>query len=177
MTASTSTQQTGWLFPLVKDLVDQIFVGESRRLSATVTGLIAENHKLGGAGDWFQYQGRLFRNDEITHHVAGQQGRLHTSLFASVDEHMKDLNQIELDKRWVHQALVILLRDCSSLQDIVDALPNSLHSALAACREGAKTLKRSREEAWSLQDNPRALSQYNKLRDKMEFYNIARLVY
>ena len=170
-------QDAGWLFPLVNDLIAQIFIGESRRLSRTEVGLIEENHRLGGSADWFQYQGRIIRKPEITHRIKGQTPRLHTTLFAAAEEHVQDLSQIDNEKSWVRQALVLLLRDCSSLQDIVDALPNSLHASLGAVREGAKHLKRSREEAWSLQGNPRALAQYNKLREKMEFYNISCLVY
>ena len=177
MTASPSNRDTGWLFPLVTDLVNQIFAGETRRLAQLQKALVAENHKLGGPASWFQYQGRLFCSGENVAAIKGQQGRLDASLFLAADELAQDMSQIESDRRWVQQALVLLLRDCSSLQDIVDALPNSIHGALTACREGAKGLTRTRDEAWSLQDNPRALSQYNKLKDKMEFYNIARLVY
>ena len=172
-----SNAQTGWLFPLVTDMINQIFVGEARRLSRLEASLVEENSRLGSQADWFQFQGRVYSKGPATHRIAGQSPRLDPKLYAAASEHAKDLAQIETDKRWVQQALVLLLRDCTSLQDLVDALPNSLHATLAAVREGAKGLKRSREEAWSLRDNPRAMAQYEKLREKMEFYNISNLVY
>lgn len=174
---SSSTAQSGWLFPLVNDLVEQIFIGEKKRLSRVEIALIDENHRLGGPADWFQYQNKVIHKPETKCVIKGQVNRLHASLYPAMGEHSKDLNQVELDKNWVRQALVLLLRDCTSLQDLVDALPNSLHATLAAVRPGAKHLKRIREETWSIQDNPRALAQYNKLREKMEFYNITALVY
>ena len=175
--SSTSTEQTGWLLPLVNDLVAQIFIGEQSRLGRTEVGLVNENHKLGGPADSFQYQGHLIRKPETTAVIAGQHSKLHPTLYAAAEKHIKDLTQIELDKRWVAQALVLLLRSCSSIQDIFDALPNSLHQTLVAVRPNAKGLERTRQDAWTIQDNPRALAQYSKLREKMEFYNISRLVY
>lgn len=175
--STPSNAQTGWLFPLVTDMINQIFVGETKRLSRVETALVEENHRLGGPTDWFQFQGRVYSKGKTTHRIAGQAPQLDPTLYLAATEHSKDLAQIEIDKRWVQQALVLLLRDCSSLQDLVDALPNSLHATLAAVREGARGLTRTREEAWSIKDNPRALSQYEKLREKMEYYNISVLVY
>lgn len=173
----STPEQAGWLFPLVNDLVNQVFIGEKKRLSRVEHSLVDENHKLGGSADWFQYQGRVIHKGETKCVIANQTNRLHASLFPAMTLHFKDLTQVEQDKSFVRQALVLLLRDCLSLQDIVDALPNSLHPTLAAVRPGAKGIQRSREETWSIRNNPRALNQYNKLREKMEFYNITALVY
>lgn len=173
----SNSQQAGWLFPLVNDLVTAIFIGEARRISRIEHDLINENHKLGGSSDWFQYQGTVIHKAETKCVVQNQTNRLHTSLFPAMALHFKELNQIKLDKAWVRQALVLLLRNCNSIQDIVDALPNSLHPTLVTVRPASKGFQRIKEETWSIKDNPRALSQYNKLREKMEFYNITTLVY
>jgi hypothetical protein len=54
-----------------------------------------------------------------------------------------------------------------------DALPNALKEFIP----GAQRLERTRPEAFTLQDNPRAYSQYMKLREKIEFYIATRLLY
>jgi len=80
---------------------------------------------------------------------------------------------MQADKERIRQALTLVLRDCRSFQDMRDALPNALKDFIP----GSNRLERTRPEAYTLEDNPRAHAQYMKLREKIEFYIAARLLY
>lgn len=166
-----------WLATLVQTLTKEIFKAEDRRLQKEALGFVTKNAKLGGPRDGFFFQGVLFSDLDPRVRAKGDKGNLHASLVPSIETHSLDRKTIEFDKMRVSQALTVILRDCRTPQDVFDAVPNALHETLRQVMPGSAQLTRTRQEAWTVLDNPRAFQQYQKLRDKLEFYNIAKLLY
>ena len=98
---------------------------------------------------------------------------LHPSLVPSMERHTKDKKEVEFDRLRVKQALALLLKDVRTAQDLRDALPNQLTEMI----DQIKGMERSRPEGFTLMTDPRKIKQYQKLREKIEFYTAARLLY
>ena len=98
---------------------------------------------------------------------------LHQSLVPEMRAILEERQTLERERLQVGQAFTLVLRGCHSFQDIRDALPNGMHELI----EGCKMLPRTREEGFTLADNERAQRQYQKLRDKVEFYMASKLLY
>lgn len=88
-------------------------------------------------------------------------------------QHTKDKKEVEFDRLRVKQALALLLKDVRTAQDLRDALPNQLAEMI----DQIKGMERSRPEGFTLMTDPRKIKQYQKLREKIEFYTAARLLY
>ena len=99
--------------------------------------------------------------------------RLHSELADEMNDLLEERKTISFDKDRVRQALFLVLRDCVSWQDIRDALPNGLKALIPECAN----LERTRKEAFTIDGNARAHSQYMHLRDKIEFYTVSQLLY
>ena len=90
-----------------------------------------------------------------------------------MEAHAKDKAEVEFDRLRVKQALSLLLKDVRTAQDLRDALPNQLVEMI----DQIKDMKRSRPEGFTLMTDSRKIKQYQKLREKIEFYTAARLIY
>lgn len=160
---------------IVDHLTKAIFSSEVARLTKREMELVRENARLPkSAPDGFFYRGQLYSDLDPKLRAKGTRGNLHPSLHPQMDAHLKDKGVVDFDRQRVKQALAIILRDCKTHQDFRDALPNSLKDFMG--RE-VGSLPRTRPEAYTVQENPRAYRQYMQLREKLEFYNVAKLLY
>lgn len=162
-----------WHYDIITGLTEYIFAAEKKRLLRREVELVEENKKLSGPMDGFFYKGVLYSDLDHSIRARGKKGNLHPSLYEAVEAHYKDERETAFDKDRVRQALALLLKECRSLQDIRDALPNSLQDVIPGVREKQRT----RPEAYTVVNNPRHYKQYLKLREKIEFYNAAKLLY
>ncbi len=163
---------------LIKAITADIFKPEDRRLTRSMLDLAIEGCAYDSRLDGFYFQGQLFSKLEFNARSPGVYGNPHVAMVPALQKFMTDYRNTQSEKIRVSQALTIILRNCRSDQDIFDALPDLLHQAfLDNSGAGAEKMTRCREEAWTVQDNPRALAQYHKLRDLVQFYNITKLLY
>jgi hypothetical protein len=162
---------------LVNALTEEIFASEYRRLQKRSIMLVKENTQLGGKPDGFFYRSKLFSDLDPRLRFKGDKGNPHKSLIPALENYLADQASVDFDKIRVHQALVVILKPCKSNQDVIDAVPNTLHEVLGKISPEYSKLSRSRQEAWSVLDNPQNYHQYMKLREKIEFYNTAKLLY
>jgi len=163
---------------MIDSTINHIFSHEERRLKAAEYLLIQENAKMMAEQgqprpDTFYYAGYRFSHMETQLIASSVKGRLNAQLFWKADNHIKDLKELEFDKVRVRQTLAIILKDCHSPQDVRDVLPEVLASSL----KDISSLARFREEAYTLKDNPRLLKQYEKLKEKIEFYMASKYMY
>jgi hypothetical protein len=101
---------------------------------------------------------------------------LHSSLIPAMNRFLADKSEVDFDTGRIKQALALILRDCRTRQDFRDALPNCLKDFIPEIRD----LPRTREEAYTVRNDPnqlRAWNQYQRLREKIEFYAAARFIY
>ena len=159
---------------IIKALTSALFMAETKRLKKRELELVAENRSLSsGHYDGFFYQGRFYTDLDRSIASKGIKASLHPSLVPSMERHIKDRREVEFDRLRVMQALALLLKDVRTAQDLRDALPNQLAEMI----DQIKGMERSRPEGFTLMTDQRKIKQYQKLREKIEFYTAARLLY
>ena len=159
---------------IIRALTDALFSAEIKRLRKRELDLVAENRSLSSEHyDGFFYQGQFYTDLDRSLAAKGIKASLHPSLAPSMERHIKDKKEVEFDRLRVKQALALLLKDVRTAQDLRDALPNQLAEMI----DQIKGMERSRPEGFTLMTDPRKIKQYQKLREKIEFYTAARLLY
>ena len=152
-----------------------LFSAEERRIQNTIERLNKlHNEASGKPSDGFLINGYAFRSKATTGPVIGVVASLHDSLDDQAQRFMRDDKQLKLDKQLIRQALVRVVEPCEDLQDLRDALPNCLRDCLD---QAVTRMSRTRPEAYTIQDNPRALRDYLKILPRIEFYSASRLLY
>lgn len=145
-----------------------------QRLKKRELQIVVENRKVSGSQfDGFFYQGRYYTDLDKSIASKGIKSGLHSSLVPQMERHIKDRREVEFDRLRVKQALALILKGCRTAQDLRDALPNQLAEMI----DQIKSMPRSRPEGYTLMTDPRKIKQYQKLREKIEFYTAARLLY
>ena len=159
---------------IIRALTDALFSAETKRLRKREFDLVAENRSLSSQHyDGFFFQGQFYTDLDRSLAAKGIKTSLHPSLVPSMERHIKDKKEVEFDRLRVKQALALLLKDVQTAQDLRDALPNQLAEMI----DQIKKMKRSRPEGFTLMTDSRKIKQYQKLREKIEFYTAARLLY
>lgn len=159
---------------IIRALTDALFSAEVKRLRKRELDLVAENRSLSSEHyDGFFYQGQFYTDLDRSLAAKGIKASLHPSLALSMEQHIKDKKEVEFDRIRVKQALALLLKDVRTAQDLRDALPNQLAEMI----DQIKGMERSRPEGFTLMTDQRKIKQYQKLREKIEFYTAARLLY
>ena len=159
---------------IIKALTSALFMAETKRLKKRELELVAENRSLSSKHyDGFFYQGQFYTDLDRSIASKGIKASLHPSLVPSMERHIKDKKEVEFDRLRVKQALALLLKDVRTAQDLRDALPNQLAEMI----DQIKGMERSRPEGFTLMTDQRKIKQYQKLREKIEFYTAARLLY
>lgn len=156
-------------------IVSHLEKTENRRLQAYVDTLVNQNMKLTNDHSvmGFIYNGLPYR------HSTAPSGKLawkapHMELVSKVEDMLDNISRTKTDMQLIKQVLANLCRPCVSQQDLRDVLPECLIFVLD---DAGQKLERTRAEAWTIQDNPRAMRQYQKILPKIHFYANARLIY
>ena len=159
---------------IIMALTNALFSAEIKRLRKRELDLVAENRSLSSEHyDGFFYQGQFYTDLDRSLAAKGTKASLHPSLVPSMEAYAKDKAEVEFDRLRVKQALALLLKDVRTAQDLRDALPNQLAEMI----DQIKGMERSRPEGFTLMTDSRKIKQYQKLREKIEFYTAARLLY
>lgn len=166
--------QPGQINSIIDALITELMKPESTRLKKRELELVKENRKISsGNFDGFFYQGKYYTDLDRAVAAKGIKSGLHSSLVQSMETFIKDEKTIKNDQQRIKQALALVLKDCRTAQDLRDALPNQLTEMI----DQIKNLPRLRPEGFTLMHDPRKLSQYQSLREKIEFYTATRLLY
>jgi len=161
------------LFKTINGLLKILFEREEIHLAKQEKDMITRNIEAGGSQDGFKHMGIIYSPLEGYARARGTYNLLPMTLIPDMATLVADRAVLTLDKDRIRQALVLVLRDCRTVQDYRDALPNCMREFIL----GASALERTRPEAYTLLDNPRSYGQYIKLREKIEFYTAARMLY
>ena len=156
---------------LINDLVGRLFEAEFTHFKHQVNTLIDDNNKLLGVLlDGFQDNGVNYGRDG---NIVFDCRPLHRDLRARLNQLLSFRKTVELDRQLIHQILVKLVQPCQTQQDIRDALPECVVSLSPWLHMHART----REPAWTIQENPRDIRQYQKALARMETYSAMRFLY
>lgn len=162
-----------FLFATVTFLMKVLFDREEVHLARRQEKTITKNTALGGSSDGFKHMGIIYTQLTGPARKLGAYSLLHESLKPEMDDILADQKIMAADKERIKMALVMVLRGATDFQAIRDALPNGVCELIPECRR----LERTRPEAFTLADNPRSYTQYMALREKIDFYIAARLLY
>lgn len=161
------------LYDTITEIMGILFDREETQIRNRELSLLPRHASLGGSKDGFRHMGVVYTQLATSVRKQGTYDRVHASLVPELDTILAERKVIQSDREWIKQALFLVLQDARSAQDLRDALPNCLTALLPQCAR----LARTRGEAFTLSDNPRAFSQYMRLKDKIEFYVAARFLY
>jgi hypothetical protein len=98
---------------------------------------------------------------------------LHLSLVGEMQDFLNEKQRVESEKKLISQVLFNLLNPCTSNQDIRNTLPECLVGYIPDLAK----LHRTNSEAYTIQDNPRALHQYETALLKIEVFVATQLLY
>jgi hypothetical protein len=162
---------------MISEILGVIFQAEYRRLGQWIDRLVQQNRRAYEQTDLqgFIYNGVIYKETQQTvpDHLLNRRG-LHHTLSSAMDAYLVDLTTLNRDKAFISQALAMLLDPCKTIQDIRDALPECLADTLG-CISGRP--RGDRPEAFTLDDNPRAKRQYEKILPRIQMYAVTRLIY
>jgi hypothetical protein len=158
-------------------LLKSLFKAEERRLNSIIVSLNARHKELYGINlDGFIYRGEKFipKLETITIAGKGQPTKvLHHALNDDMEEFLRDLTNVKTHENSIKQVLFGLLVPCKSPQDMRDALPECLVGLIPELQ----AIPRTREPAYTIAHDERAVRQYEKALPKIEMYSISRLLY
>lgn len=158
-------------------LLETLFEAEDRRLNKILIQLNQDNKKLRDSKvDGFLYLGLPYLPKGISTVITGRtqcKQALHAGLVEAMERYLEDRLVVKEDRGFIQQTLFQMTRPCKSVQDLRDTLPE----CLVNLRQDLARYPRTRNVAWTIQDNPRALRQYEKILPRIEFYSATRLIY
>lgn len=160
------------LHKLVETFMARLFEPEARRLQTRVNELDRMNGELRRERAYgFVWQGQTFRAEGAPHQMRRYPG-LDWRFREEGNSLIADQKTVEDDKHDIKQTMYLLLKDCSELQDMRDALPE----ALVEFSSDLMKFSRTREPGYTLTDE-RHIRQFKALLGKIEFYSVAKLLY
>ena len=164
--------------PAVKFILDNIFSFEVSRLNDDLTKLIEENNAL--RGDWnagVMYMGHWYHYPSATkpdRFKPPMDVVVHPTLFERFRTFANDNGLVRRDREKFEQGFHRLFKQCANEADFLDAIPAF---CLAYFDLTATGHTRQKPEGHPLMDDLSALARWNKLVDRMIYYNTLRMMY
>lgn len=159
-------------------IVKHLFLAELKRLDDTLLELIKQNETCQAVYDTagFQYQGEFYRAKNASRIPPyGERLTLHESLTDKMNRYLERSGRLLWECTVVNQMVFRLVQGCTSRQDIRDALPECL---VAQDKEmGLLEFERTRPAAYTLNDDKRAMKQYEKVLPLIEYYSGTHLLF
>lgn len=156
-------------------VIDEIvttLVEDERNILGEVGGeLVAENAKLGGDTYGFMIGGL-----RISHlQPAAQKGMrfrtIEEPLLKKGTEYLSDLKGYETKVKLLRQGLYTRCRDCKSMQEIRNAIPDLIKGA----HSDIENLPRTEKEGWPTEDKPIQMFQFENLKGVCAYFLSARI--
>lgn len=157
---------------VVTQLVDEIFESEQSFYNNALKKLIASNAEAGGAVEGYYYFGKRFcllKSHELT---TKQLPTIHDDLIEDAQYVLTLSEKRERDRQKIKQALVVVVSECESIQDVFDSLPELFTSGIPTYQG----YQRTREPLYNFKDNTLFLNQFEKAVGLAEYYLINRIL-
>lgn len=160
-----------WIDPILKEL----FGPDHRRLTAWIDRLCEKNSEIVGKDvHGFIYAGIFYRPSNVIGRITQHQV-LHSSLDPDMQDFLLSKKVVDIEKTKLRQVLFMLLEPCNNQLDIRDTLPECVIDCIPDLRKFFPN--RTRDPAFTIAHNPRAMRLFNKLLPKMEEYSVARMIF
>lgn len=159
---------------LIEALAVRLFEPEYRRLGKEVERLDKLNQEIRGhRTQGFMLAGQYYFPPDCAYRPQAGQPSLDFSLSFHGQVFLKDKAHVEDDKQLIKQIIHLLIKDCDSIEDVRDALPESLIELSSVLG----MIPRTRETAYTISHDPRMMRQYEQLLEKIDFYVATRMIY
>lgn len=162
------------LHAFLDGMLDKLFEPEGRRLDALVAELDAANREIRGHTVMgFMHNGQVYVPRVAKTRQTGGYPALSFSLTNRAAAWNADMKQVGEDKQFIKQVLWLVTKDCQTLQDVRDALPESIVNLAT----GMENMPRTNEDGYTVKHDDRLYGQYLKIRDKIDVYWACSMVY
>lgn len=158
---------------IISAIIRNLFTPESNRLDKEIQEICRLNRiRKRTEDDGIIHNGTAYLPADVPRRGATK-GELDPAYYDRMDLYLRDRDIIAEDLGFCKQILFNLLDPCESFQDMRDALPDCLSETLP---ETSK-LERTREAAWTIKDDARAMRLYDKMLPKLELYSVSKLFF
>lgn len=154
-------------------IIDGIGEADALMFNREIETIIQQNAELSNNREGFLFGGHFYSLLSIKEQRTAKKLPLHPSLHELGEALAKSIDEFQRDKTKLRQSLSVVLRGCSNQQDVRDALPNAVRMILPELG----SLQRTRPVAWTLQDKPMLLSQFEKTEQLLQYYLSSRILY
>lgn len=161
------------LHAFLDGVLDILFEPEVRRLASIVDELDAANREIRGHTVMgFLHNGQAFLPKAATIRPK-QFPALAFTLTNRAAVWDKDRRQVEEDKQIIKQVLWLVTKDCTTMGDVRDALPESIVELVPSMR----SMQRANEDGYPIKGDSKLYAQYLKVREKIDVYWACRMIY
>lgn len=161
------------LYQFIDGVLDILFEPEVRRLEGIVTDLDAANREIRGLTiPGFIHNGQTY----VPKTAKVRPSRFPSLAFQLTNraaEWVLDQKAVEEDRQMIRQVLWLATKDCKTMGEVRDAIPESIVELVPSMRN----MQRNREDGYTLQHDDRLYGQYLRIRDKIDVYWACRMVY
>lgn len=161
---------------IIDAICRSLFEAENRRIQNWIDKLTRANQTIRNNRtlEGFLHEGVYYRPSWLGRGI-WPHGPLHDDLVEEARIFVADRENVLRDQQFIRQILFTLLYPCNTDQDARDTLPECLMPIIGPM--GFNIYSRTREPAWSIQGNARAIRQYEKILPKIEEYAAARMIF
>lgn len=161
------------LHAFLDGVLDILFEPEIRRLASIVDELDAANREIRGHTVMgFMHNGKAYLPKAATTRPKHFPALAFTLTNRAAVWHT-DEKQVGEDKQLIKQVLWLVTKDCSTLGDVRNALPESIVELVPSMR----SVQRTNEDGYTVKGDPKMYAQYLKIRDKIDVYWACRMIY
>lgn len=158
---------------IISGLVAKLRARDDAQLTRELEELIEQNYAVGMPKQGFLFGGEFHTVLPVKSVKAEEKKLIHASLKKEAAAYCDRKVLLNKEMTRIANGLSLVLRPCTSWQDIRDALPDPLRNEI----DETKNLRRLKAEAWPLQDSPLQLHQYQQTAELLLFYYTNRLIY
>lgn len=158
----------------IPDMLQELFVNDSRKLAQTQTALIEQNYNLGNPQHGFLFHGEFCTNLPVKLQAQAEKKLLHTDLHSEGRAFFKEKALIKKEVECINQGLSVILSNSLNDQDIRDTLPD-ITIPLLPMR--ISSLPRTREPGYAFKANPIKSHDFDQICKLIGFYVANKLLY
>lgn len=160
-------------YELIAFITEKLVQSESKHLNGLESELVKEQQEYYPKDLGFLINGTYCSGSNPYVNNAPRHS-LHKNLADKGHKLLAAYSQLTDDKKYFIQALSILFRECKTMQDMRDAVPEAL---LVACPETFQKMKRQKIEGWSMRNTDVGTSKFEKLKNKIYSYLANRMLF
>ncbi len=157
---------------IITDIVSALMTVDKNRLDRMCAEIVEDHVKLTKT-DGFYHNGRVFTNMTGVAFKALQKQPIHPSLKLRIIEYTKQCREFDSDTAKISQGFAVLIRDCTTIQGVRNALPDVILPCMTDPR--FKQVERTMPEGFTLTSKLHQ-GQFEKTMDRVYFYLGSRLM-